>query len=424
MMTINNWWGFRIRLPQGYDARPLNRPELMALFGNAAAWLQCGWLVWLILAVRQQTTKELIRHDIVTPLVLAGLAVAAALLIPPSWLENTWTGAKLVYARESGRMRSLDRLVLLAIAIALIVAVWKRPAHWQAMVILLGTVAVIEIVLGFVQERIVFDSRRATVQIPSWLTDIAPVIEDQGIVQPEIGAQKTYPFRVGDVLHHVGVRIEDALLTMLREINARFHGRLFHEEALAVILADREPVVRVGKDEVLRLSAQVAAIGKSASLTRYTLANAVLSFVQEQIRYARDDESTTTFTGGPFPEYGRFALETMNDGVGDCDCTAILTATLLAHIGFDTSLIFLSFHDAETDEICHHAAVGLSTEDLFLAAEQAFDAFTLAGRDGDHRRYLYGETAVDGTTLAFGTVPAEWKKTLDIYKVVPIPRCT
>lgn len=421
-MIGQSWWGFRIRLPQGYDASPLSKAELLALFGNLSAWLQCLWLAWLILGPAAQPTS-VFRHEVMIPLVIALSAIAVAILVPASWMERTWAGAKFVYARESGRIRTIDFLILVLSLVAIAVAVWKRPAHWPAIVTLLGTVAAIEIVLGFIQEKVVFDTRREALPIPGWLSQIE-VAEDRGVVQGESGAQKLYPFRVGEILHHVGVRIGDELLASLREINARFQGRLFHDQALAVILADRDPVLKIGKDEVLRLAAQVFAIGKQTTMTRYALANAVLAFVQEQIHYAFDEDSTTTFAGGPFPEYGRFALETMNDGVGDCDCTAILTATLLSHIGFDTALIFLSFHDPETDEVCHHAAVGLSTAGLFVAAEQAFEAFTFGGRDNDRRRYLYGETAVEGATLAFGSVPAEWKKTLDIYKVVPIPKWT
>jgi|GEM_PF-5733304 len=419
---IGNWWGFRIRLPQGYVASPLTKAELLAFFGNISAWLQCAWLTWLVLGPAPHPDR-VFRHEVMTPVLIASAAIAMALLIPASLMERTWAAARFVYARESGQIRRIDHIILVLTVVAGGVALWKRPLHWPAIVTLLGTVIAVEIVLAFVQERLVFDTRHEPLPVPGWLSQI-DVTEDGGIVQGEPGAQKQYPFRVGEVLHHIGVAIGEELLASLREINARFQGRLFHDQALAVILADRDPVLRIGKDEVLRLAAQVFAIGKQTTMTRFALANAVLTFVQEQIRYAFDEESTTSFAGGPFPEYGRFALETMNDGVGDCDCTAILTATLLSHIGFDTALIFLSFHDPETNEICHHAAVGLSTADLFVAAEQAFDAFTFEGRGNDRRRYLYGETAVEGTTLAFGSVPAEWKSTLDIYKIVAIPRWT
>lgn len=419
-MIGQNWWRFRIRTPRTYDAAPLSKAELLALFGSISALLQCLWLAWLILGPAPQP-NNVFRHEVTTPLVMAVAAIATAILVPASWM--TWLGTWFAHGRQSGRLRTIDFLILVLSLVAIAVAVWKRPAHWPAIVTLLGTIAAIEIVLGFVQEHVVFDIRREALPIPPWLSQIE-VTEDGGVVQGESGAQKLYPFRVADVLHHIGVRIGDELLASLREINARFQGRLFHDQALAVILADRDPVQKIGKDEVLRLARQVFAIGKQTMMTKFALANAVLAFVQEQIRYALDADSTTKFAGGPFSEYGRFALETMNDGVGDCDCTAILTATLLSHIGFDTALIFLSFHDPETDEVCHHAAVGLSTAGLFVAADQAFDAFTFEDRDNDHRRYLYGETAIEGATLAFGSIPAEWKKTLDIYKVVTIPAWT
>ena len=110
---------------------------------------------------------------------------------------------------------------------------------------------------------------------------------------------------------------------------------------------------------MIRLCKQIHSIGRRMKYTPLQFGNAVLAFVQAAIQYRFDKDSTTGFPGGPYEEYGRFALETVHDQVGDCECTAILCATLLSYLGFECALIRLVVTDKETGEKTGHMAVGL-----------------------------------------------------------------
>lgn len=65
----------------------------------------------------------------------------------------------------------------------------------------------------------------------------------------------------------------------------------------------------------------------------------VISFVQS-LRYVTDIESKGE------QEYARFPVETLVDGVGDCEDMAILAATILHEMDYDVLLVFLPDHMA------------------------------------------------------------------------------
>jgi hypothetical protein len=166
---------------------------------------------------------------------------------------------------------------------------------------------------------------------------------------------------------------------------------------------------------------QIVSICRKHKLTPLQTANAALNFVQLAIKYAFDEDSTKDFSGGPFKEYGRFPVETMHDSVGDCECTGILCASLLAYLGFKSALLFISIKDSTTGELTYHVATGLDAEGALLAEPGVADAFDYIGAtDGSGRRYLYGETAIDDSTMAFGSIPPEWKDWIAVRRVEPI----
>lgn len=68
--------------------------------------------------------------------------------------------------------------------------------------------------------------------------------------------------------------------------------------------------------------------------------NAV-SFVQSLV-YEKDLDTET----GQETEYWKYPIETLADGSGDCEDTAILTAALLRELGYDVALVLLSDHAA------------------------------------------------------------------------------
>jgi hypothetical protein len=107
--------------------------------------------------------------------------------------------------------------------------------------------------------------------------------------------------------------------------------------------------------------------------------NFIVSFVQN-LPYTVDSVTS------PHDEYPRFPLETLIEGGGDCEDTAILTATLLKELGQDVMLIRLS----------GHMAVG-------VACEQC-DGTYYAAAD---KRYYYIETT--GAGWGIGEIPPQYE---------------
>ena len=106
----------------------------------------------------------------------------------------------------------------------------------------------------------------------------------------------------------------------------------------------------------------------------------VISFVQS-LRYVTDSDSKG------MQEYVRFPVETLVDGVGDCEDMAILAATILHEMGYDVLLVTLPDHLA-----------------LAVACDE--------NREGTYydykgRRYYYLE--VTNTGWAIGQIPQEYR---------------
>ncbi len=112
----------------------------------------------------------------------------------------------------------------------------------------------------------------------------------------------------------------------------------------------------------------------------------VVAFVQS-IQYA-DDAS----------EYWKYPIETLADGNGDCEDTAILTAALLKEMGYDVAVIFLP----------EHAAVAVSCENCNGYY------YPLNGK-----RYYYLETTGTGLSLgSMGTSESKYKNAM--ATIVPL----
>ena len=111
----------------------------------------------------------------------------------------------------------------------------------------------------------------------------------------------------------------------------------------------------------------------------YDQVNFVLAFVQS-IPYKPDFNTTG------YEEYPRFPVETLVDQSGDCDCKAILFATLSLTLGYGT--VFISPTD--------HLAVGVLGNDL----HGTYWTY-------HNQTYYYAETT--GTGFKIGELPDEFK---------------
>jgi len=416
--NLVSWWGFRLRMPLDYEPEPLTRAESLTFFLLLATLAQLVWFSVLV-TTRQDVSRYSLLHDeLLVPFLLLGFPIAFGLFVPRAILNALRIGPWLVLARERGNLRRIDVWVALSAVLFFVLALFRfGHRFWLAAAILVLTVGATSVALGFFSTRVDFSKRRSRIELPDWLDDDELDI-GQNLAEPD--SDRTYTFAVGAKTYEVGINIPAETLNALRTLNRESGGRLFQENPLSVILLDREPSNETGRIDLLRLCRQVLSIGREHALTRYQFANSVLEFVQQAIDYALDEDSTAEFEGGPFGEYGRFALETIHDGVGDCECTAILCSSLLAYLGYDVALIHVSLRDPETGDVSFHAAAGVSVDGLLLSGEAGAEGLdTVKAADG--RRYLYGETAVDNTIIAFGGIPPEWKNTMEIGEVVQIP---
>jgi hypothetical protein len=118
-------------------------------------------------------------------------------------------------------------------------------------------------------------------------------------------------------------------------------------------------------------------LAKQYSMTRREVINFVVTFVQH-LPYTSDNVTT------PYDEYPRFPLETLIEKGGDCEDTAILAATLLKEMGFDSLLVLLPRH---------------------MALAVACDDCSGTNYEVNDRRYYYVETT--GTGWEIGQLPPQ-----------------
>lgn len=123
---------------------------------------------------------------------------------------------------------------------------------------------------------------------------------------------------------------------------------------------------------------------------KYQTVEFVAAFVQG-VPYVLDSVSTG------FDDYPRYPVETLEDGKGDCEDTAILAATLIREMGYGAALIFLP----------GHCAVGVKGNE------------TVAGSyyEVNGTRYYYLETTAKGWPI--GVIPEDYKNSKAL--VLPLP---
>lgn len=114
-------------------------------------------------------------------------------------------------------------------------------------------------------------------------------------------------------------------------------------------------------------------------------ASNVLAFTQQCITY---DSDLRTAPAGEWP---RYPLETLAEGVGDCEDDVILAAAVLKRLDFDVALLYYPGH-------CALGVAGTAES----RGELVEDAQTGV-------RYFYGETTAEGWSL--GQVPQKYRET-------------
>lgn len=119
--------------------------------------------------------------------------------------------------------------------------------------------------------------------------------------------------------------------------------------------------------------------------TSFDQTSVILSFVQHCIEYQFDKDST------PLSEWPRYPIETLYEGIGDCEDVSILTAAIMNRLGFKVALLHLPGH-------CALGIAGVPN----LPGTYVED--TKSGT-----RYYYAESTATGWQI--GKIPEEYKET-------------
>ncbi len=126
------------------------------------------------------------------------------------------------------------------------------------------------------------------------------------------------------------------------------------------------------------------------------------AFVQS-LQYTSD-----LYTTG-YDEYPRYPIETLVDDGGDCEDTAILTASLIDSLGYGVVLLKLP----NTSDNTSHMAVGVKGSDNITGAYWEYQG----------GKYYYLETTGDGWEI--GQIPDTYKdNAAQIFSMTPVPILT
>ncbi len=137
--------------------------------------------------------------------------------------------------------------------------------------------------------------------------------------------------------------------------------------------------------------------------------NHLTAFVQTSFRYMLDKDSTPGDIGRRCDEYGRYPLESLQDGHGDCECKSMLLASLLVSFGYRTAILPVKV-GGDVGDLEGHWAVGVALDELDDLLEASF---TVQGASG--AKYLYCEPASD-RYLGAGVMPS-WA----VVRIDPAP---
>lgn len=135
-----------------------------------------------------------------------------------------------------------------------------------------------------------------------------------------------------------------------------------------------------GKDQPIlnQIVSRFEEMGNKRGYTKDENAMHLIAFVQS-MTYTNDSMTTG------YDEYPRYPIETLADGGGDCEDTAILAAALLREMGYGVVLL----------EFPHHMALGIAGSENIIGSYYEYNG----------TRYFYVETTAEGYHI--GEVPPE-----------------
>lgn len=415
-MIRPEWYDLIDLEPQ--DGRPpsLSRGEVVAMALSVSLPIQVAWAILFSLrGILQLPNSALLSFAV--PLLIPLVLILLGLMGKPLLQRQSWALGPTYLARRVGGLQSLDTVTfILILALAGLWVLLSPSALFSPMV------------PSAVHAVLALGALRRIRALPD---DSDSDEADEGEEEVEMGEGSHHVFvvKLASGPHAINIWIPQGVRLALRQANIDAGGFLYQENHEAVTLLDRAPVEGTGHVEMSAIAKALTNLEKRTGMSRFNLANRALAAVQTNIAYEYDIDSTGDVPGGPYKEYGRFALETIHDGVGDCDCTALLCSSLLAFAGFRSCLFFVRFQKHGTES--YHLAVGIDVEDC-LGSPAAFnDALMTISHDG--RSYLYGETAIDWGELGWGSLPGRRTRTgplswdnmegeeMVIERILPVP---
>lgn len=433
------WWGLARLVPRFWMPRPVLWTEALYVGGITGLWLVIiawagarGWEEPLRL--QYPTWMEPAR----LAMVLWGLFALPCLVCFGLWLGGLMRPSDparlaqsdseralergLFLLRENHTLRQLDQIVA-ALLFAIggyiawqVIKVGQAFVEWLPEAHLAGA-ALVLVLLGMTLRRNRFHPRARTFEIPGWFADLAERQRHGGertsfnarrdpayeVVWPDDLPGFDYEFSddLPEPVRRIGVHVGPEVTRLMTGLLERSGGSLFRQRSFAaaadMINPFEGPLETIGLLEYQRLVAQILTRARVGKWNRTELASRILAFVQREITYVGDEESTG------YPEYGRFPLQTLVDGKGDCECKAILCCALLSYCGIPSAFIVEDGH-----VLCglRRPAGWLSWLHIFLTKKHAAD-------------YLFGEsTDGDGKGL---WLPPTGEQLDRVRKVVPVP---
>ena len=130
---------------------------------------------------------------------------------------------------------------------------------------------------------------------------------------------------------------------------------------------------------IIDLAASLQDLAMDKGFDEVTLAGFVLSFVQQNIRYANDNISKGV------EEYWKYPVETLVEKQGDCEDSTLLYASLMRQLDIKTVLLFYI-----VDEGIGHLAAGIALDD------EITDGYFVTYKEDN---YYYCETTSQGFTI-------------------------
>ncbi len=433
-----SWWGLRRRPPRFWQPPKVSPWEAVGLASPFACLLVlAGWLFqlhcydeWVArLQFPPGTYLKFFAWLYAAPLLLSLIAWGIGFFKFGDVLDvdgrenNRFILGLVLRLRECKALRTLDS-VLVVVPVVVVLACWywrmiEPLSEWRNWPLFFAGLLTSLLLRSFRTNPFIPSAR--SLKIPDWVKSLADgkdaggaskgggfpgiVPPDEETDPPNYVQMKLPDNDLPEELRLLGVQLRSGLRQHMEETLGRIGPTYFKRNkylsSLEMIDPATGPLKGEGAVELRRLAAQVLTRANHAGWGKLRMAEILLHMVQDAITYRLDKDSTG------HSDYGRFPLQTLADGVGDCEDSALLLCALLSNVGIECALLI-----TETEE-SGHAAVALK-----VAEKEAH----LAGSDHELLAYggalwLYGETAIDGGNESWGRLPLGHR----IVQVIPVP---